>query len=63
MRLEHNRDFNLWGPWTGAALNPAPRRAYLKHRSMVLPVLLVLAVAAMIFGCLVALSGWQAPQL
>lgn len=44
-------------------VRPETRRAYLKHRSMVLPVLLVLAAAAMIFGCLVALSGWQAPQL
>jgi len=39
------------------------RRAYLKHRSWIGPVFVVLAVLAMIFGGLVALAGWQAPQL
>lgn len=39
------------------------RRAYLKHRSWVGPVFIVLAVAAIVFGGLAALAGWQAPQL
>jgi hypothetical protein len=39
------------------------RRAYLKHRSWVLPVLVTLGILFIVCGALMALAGWEAPQL
>lgn len=50
-------EFDLWGPWTGAAISPNRRRTYLKHRSWFWPVFVVLALIAIVTGSLVALSG------
>lgn len=49
-------NYDLWGPWTGSALQIETRRTYLKHRSWALP--LFLAVLALVTGALVALAGW-----
>lgn len=37
--------FELWGPWTGSALSPTPRRQWLKHRTIVRFIMLAIVAA------------------
>jgi hypothetical protein len=62
--MEHvMTNHELWGPWIGSAANPAPRRAYLKHRAWVAPVFLVLCVLAICLGMTLAALGVDGFQL
>jgi hypothetical protein len=63
MPIFDRKRHDLWGPWTGAAFNPAKRRAYLKHRALVRSVALVLVMIALVVGTAAALAGFEAPQL
>lgn len=55
--------YEMWGPWTGAALNPSKRRTYLKHRVRFWRVFWTLAALSSIAAAYLAYIGVKGPQL